>query len=79
MGRRPVPDVPSSRSASRWQAEPKGYGRAARSTATQPQKGLYLHQSSLAVNTGLGGTIGRTRLPNGRKATVLLGMFLEDG
>jgi integrase len=46
-----------------WRAGRQPYGRAALSTAAACLKGFYLHQSSLGVNTGLGETLGRTRLP----------------
>ena len=46
-----------------WRVGKRPYGRAALSTAAACLKGFYLHQSSLGVNTGLGETLGRTRLP----------------
>ena len=46
-----------------WRAGKRPYGRAALSTAAACLKGFYLHQSSLGINTGLGETLGRTRLP----------------
>jgi integrase len=46
-----------------WRTGKRPYGRAALSTAAACLKGFYLHQSSLGVNTGLGETLGRTRLP----------------
>ena len=46
-----------------WRGGKRPYGRAALSTAAACLKGFYLHQSSLGVNTGLGGALDRTRLP----------------
>ena len=46
-----------------WRAGKRPYGRAALSTAAACLKGFYLHQSSLGINTELGGTLDRTRLP----------------
>ena len=46
-----------------WRVGKRPYGRAALSTAAACLKGFYLHQSSLGVNTELGGTLARTRLP----------------
>jgi len=46
-----------------WRAGKLPYGRAALSTAAACLKGFYLHQSSLGINTGLGETLDRTRLP----------------
>jgi integrase len=46
-----------------WRAGKRPYGRAALSTAAACLKGFYLFQSSLGVNAGLGGVLGRTRLP----------------
>jgi integrase len=46
-----------------WRAGKRPYGQAALSTAAACLKGFYLHQSSLGINTELGGTLGRTRLP----------------
>jgi hypothetical protein len=46
-----------------WRAGKRPYGRAALSTAAACLKGFYLHQSSLGINTGLGETLGRARLP----------------
>jgi len=47
-----------------WRAGKRPYGQAALSTAAACLKGFYLHQSSLGINTELGGTLGRTRLPS---------------
>jgi integrase len=46
-----------------WRTGKRPYGRAALSTAAACLKGFYLHQSSLGVNTELGGALDRTRLP----------------
>ncbi|MGH3224059.1 MAG: tyrosine-type recombinase/integrase [Streptosporangiaceae bacterium] len=46
-----------------WRAGKRPYGRASLSTAAACLKGFYLHQSSHGVNTELGETLGRTRLP----------------
>jgi integrase len=46
-----------------WRVGRRPYGRAALSTTAACLKGFYLHQSSLGLNTGLGETLGRTRLP----------------
>src|SRR6266700_7656199 len=46
-----------------WRVGKRPYGRAALSTAAACLKGFYLHQSSLGVNTGLGGTRALTRFP----------------
>ncbi|MGD0247117.1 MAG: tyrosine-type recombinase/integrase [Streptosporangiaceae bacterium] len=46
-----------------WRVGKRPYGRAALSAAAACLKGFYLHQSSLGVNTKLGETLGRTRLP----------------
>jgi integrase len=46
-----------------WRSGKRPYGRAALSTAAACLKGFYLHQSSLGINTELGGALGRTRLP----------------
>lgn len=46
-----------------WRVGKRPYGRAALSTAAACLKGFYLHQSSLGINTELGGLLGRTRLP----------------
>jgi integrase len=46
-----------------WRVGKRPYGRAALSTAAACLKGFYLHQSSLGVNTELGGTLALTRLP----------------
>jgi integrase len=46
-----------------WRVGKRPYGRAALSTAAACLKGFYLHQSSLGINTELGGTLGRARLP----------------
>jgi integrase len=46
-----------------WRVGKRPYGRAALAAAAACLKGFYLHQSSLGVNTGLGETLGRARLP----------------
>ncbi len=46
-----------------WRAGKRPYGRDALSVAAACLKGFYLHQASLGVNGGLGGTLSRTRLP----------------
>ena len=46
-----------------WRTGKRPYGRAALSTAAACLKGFYLHQSSLGINTELGETLDRTRLP----------------
>jgi hypothetical protein len=46
-----------------WRAGKRPYGRAALSTAAACLKGFYLHQSSLGINTELGGALDRSRLP----------------
>src|SRR5450756_1458728 len=56
-----------------WREGKRPYGRAALSTAAACLKGFYLHQSSLGVNTELGGVLDRTRLPTraGRRRALL--------
>lgn len=47
-----------------WRAGKRAYGRAALSTAAACLKGFYLHHASLGVNTELGTTLDKTRLPS---------------
>jgi hypothetical protein len=47
-----------------WRVGKRPYGRDALSVAAACLKGFYLHQASLGVNSDLGGTLGRTRLPS---------------
>ena len=47
-----------------WRAGKRPYGRDALSVAAACLKGFYLHQASLGVNSDLGGTLSRTRLPS---------------
>jgi len=47
-----------------WRSGKRPYGQDALSVAAACLKGFYLHQASLGVNGGLGGTLSRTRLPS---------------
>lgn len=47
-----------------WRVGKRPYGRAALSNAAACLKGFYLHHASLGVNTELGTTLDKTRLPS---------------